>query len=487
MPDSDFYERMIEQLSYQELGDMLDSQIELRKVAEKMAREARDELERVAIALVPAQVDDYRYASPEGIGVLDIAEIAELLVSGVQEKLRAVPDRAALREKQRVITRLREENRKLQVEVRALEARVARLAQSDADLEPCAQPDGQLGVEDGPGGIGARPSGRESERVPESSPPAKRVSAGQADPYLKGGGSDAPSWPPIEANRRDGLPPWVTISPQAKPIEMEHTEQATWPGWVRRWHEGRGNFSRDCDTIAVIGDTGLAQRQAIGRHLARWWDLKSPSSGSISRAFMRLEMGGGDAAETKGSKFPPLVEVVRPNWRKLGGAWRVRHLVRLTERGQDAYRMIRGKAPVRSQTTELLRRHKSPEHAALNIKAAELLWRAGYSVDVLPDPMPGDDWTYYPDLVITHGKERLYVECERMTHKDGAAWGRKGDICHQATDGHLCVVTPTERDRHRARIGILDWAGQRSLTLWMASIEGLKMSEGDVWAVVKAS
>ena len=84
MPDSDFYERMIEQLSYQELGDMLDSQIELRKVAEKMAREARNELERVAIALVPAQVDDYRYASPEGIGVLDIAEIAELLISGVQ-------------------------------------------------------------------------------------------------------------------------------------------------------------------------------------------------------------------------------------------------------------------------------------------------------------------------------------------------------------------------------------------------------------------
>ena len=323
MPDSDFYERMIEQLSYQELGDMLDSQIELRKVAEKMAREARDELERVAIALVPAQVDDYRYASPEGIGVLDIAGIAELLISGVQEKLRAVPDRAALRKKQRVITRLREENRKLQVEVRMLEARVARLAQSDAGLERCAQPDGQLDVEAGSGGIGARPSGRESQCVPASSPSAKHVSAGQAEPQTKSG-SDAHGPPPIEAKRRDGLPPWVTISPQAKPIEIEHTDKATWPGWVRRWHEGRGNFSRDCDTIAVIGDTGLAHRQAIGRHLARWWDLKSPSSGSISRAFMRLEMGGGDAAEAKNPKFPPLVEVIRPNWRKLGGAWRVR-------------------------------------------------------------------------------------------------------------------------------------------------------------------
>jgi hypothetical protein len=202
---------------------------------------------------------------------------------------------------------------------------------------------------------------------------------------------------------------------------------------------------------------------------------------------MRLEMGGGDDAERKGSKFPPLVEVIRPNWRKLGGAWRVRHLVRLTERGEDAYRMIRGKDPVRSQTTELLRRHKSPEHAALNSKAAELLWRAGYNVDIFPDPMPGDDWTYFPDVVITHGKEKLYVECERMTRKDGAAWRRKWDICHQATDGHLCVITPTERDRHRARIGILDWAGQRSLTLWMTSVEGLKMSQGDVWTVVKAS
>jgi hypothetical protein len=281
---------MIEQLSYEELADILDSQIELRKVAEKMAREARDELERVAIALVPAQVDDYRYASLEGIGVLDIAEIAELLVSGVQENLQAVPDRAALREKQRVITRLREENRKLQVQVRMLEARVARLVQRDADLERCAQPDGQLDVEAGSGGIGARPSGRESERVPASSPPAKHVSAGQADPQTKGG-SDAVSLSSIEANRRDGLPPWVTISPQAKPIEIEHTDEATWPGWVRRWHEGRGNFSRDCDTIAAIGDTGLAHRQAIGRHLARWWDLKSASSGSISRAFTRLGQG----------------------------------------------------------------------------------------------------------------------------------------------------------------------------------------------------
>jgi hypothetical protein len=101
--------------------------------------------------------------------------------------------------------------------------------------------------------------------------------------------------------------------------------------------------------------------------------------------------------------------------------------------------------------------------------------------------MPGDDWTYFPDVVITHGKKRLYVERERMTHKDGAAWRRKWDICYQATDGHLCVITPTEQDRHRARIGILDWAGQRSLTLWMTSVEGLKMSQGDVWTVVKAS
>jgi hypothetical protein len=46
--------------------------------------------------------------------------------------------------------------------------------------------------------------------------------------------------------------------------------------------------------------------------------------------------------------------------------------------------MIRGKDPVRSQATELLRRHRSPEHAALNIKAAELLWRAGYNVDIFP-------------------------------------------------------------------------------------------------------
>lgn len=74
-----------------------------------------------------------------------------------------------------------------------------------------------------------------------------------------------------------------------------------------------------------------------------------------------------------------------------------------------------------------------------------------------------------------------------MTHKDGAAWARKWDICCRATHGHLCVITPTEQGMRSARIGILDWAGQRSLTLWMTGIEGLRMSDGDVWTVVEAS
>jgi hypothetical protein len=479
MPDSDFYERMIEQLSYQELGDMLDSQIELRKVAEKMAREARDELERVAIALVPAQVDDYRYASPEGIGVLDIAEIAELLVSGVQEKLQAVPDREALREKHRAITRLREENRKLKVQVRVLEARVERLKQAGRE-EPGRDTGSQAFVTKPRGqhqerstATGATADEGQQEKAIESVTPVSPVavisdqttesghqSAGQGDSVTTS----------IRANRREGPPPWMAIRPHAKPVEVK-ADESVWPEWVRDWRLESGNFSRDCDVIAVMGDTGLALRQSLAQHLARWWKLGSVRTGSVGRAFGRTESFG-------------LVEIIKPDWQKLSGVWRVRQLVCLTGRGEDAYRLLRGRDPVHSQATELLGRHKSPEHAALNIKAAELMWRAGYEVEIFPEAVPGEGWTYRPDLRIGVGERSYYVECERMTHyksEDEKSWQRKWEICCQASGGHLCVVTATRREMQQIKDRLLDWVGTRSFTLWTASIEELKASEDEVW------
>jgi hypothetical protein len=145
----------------------------------------------------------------------------------------------------------------------------------------------------------------------------------------------------------------------------------------------------------------------------------------------------------------------------------------LTERGQDIFRLLRGEAPAPSQTTELLKRHKSPEHAALNLDAANRLWEAGYDVDLFPDSVALDTGTYCPDLVITTPEGRtLYVECERNTRKNPQERERKWALYYAASGGYFLVVTSSGEAGQAIQREILTWAGERPLSLWMASVEG---------------
>jgi hypothetical protein len=76
----------------------------------------------------------------------------------------------------------------------------------------------------------------------------------------------------------------------------------------------------------------------------------------------------------------------------------------------------------------------------------------------------------------------LYVECERSTHKKRAERDRKWELYYRATAGHFAVVTPNEEDRETIRAEIESWAGERSLTLWMASVE--EQQSGIEWLEV---
>jgi hypothetical protein len=215
--------------------------------------------------------------------------------------------------------------------------------------------------------------------------------------------------------------------------------------------------------ILVAGGTGLVWRMDIAEQLAQWWDVET-SSGSVSRAFGRVKDLG-------------LIKLIRPD-RDVKN-WRPGYLIGLTEQGRDAYQFLRGEAPAMSQLAELARRHKTPEHVALNLKAAELLWHAGYDVDIFPDVVPvGDSKVYYPDLQAELAGEMIYVECERaIEDKKPQAMTKKLALYHAATDAGFYFATPTESERESLITMLSEMEEHRAMPLHTTSIEYLETED----------
>ena len=195
--------------------------------------------------------------------------------------------------------------------------------------------------------------------------------------------------------------------------------------------------------------------------LGTWWGI-SPGSGSIQRAFRRVEEHG-------------LVEIICPSHEKLGWRSRPSNLIRLSERGGDVYRLLAGRDPAASYTMELLRRHKSAEHAVLNMETAEILWRAGYEVELFPEPVDVRRGTYYPDLraEVEGHPHLIYVECERVVgvkELQPQAMVRKWELYYAASGGRFHVSTPTREEMEASAAHILSWAGGRPLVLRMMDV-----------------
>lgn len=254
--------------------------------------------------------------------------------------------------------------------------------------------------------------------------------------------------PPVSSSSC-GRPDWMALPKPApvRPVVPTHA----WPGWAQRWRDESGNYTRDVDVIVILGDTGMVRRSDVGMILSEWWEV-TPKSGGINRALRRVK-------ETE------LVEAI-PSQREK--ARHPEHLLRLTERGRDAYRLIRGQDAAPSITTELLKRHKSPEDAIFNLETAIALWKARYSVELLPDRVVLDIGVYYPDLVATAEGRSLYVECERGKQRSHEEREQEWFLYYTASGGHFAIATPNERTMETVREEVLMWAGERSLTLWMA-------------------
>jgi hypothetical protein len=82
-------ERGAHAVAQRQLQALLEAQTRLRRVAEAQAREVRRELERLAEAVCPEEVDRLRRRSPEGLSALPPRRIAEMVLAAVGPRRQA--------------------------------------------------------------------------------------------------------------------------------------------------------------------------------------------------------------------------------------------------------------------------------------------------------------------------------------------------------------------------------------------------------------
>jgi len=435
----------LEQASYRQLKSLLKAQTNIRRSAERVARDAREAMEALAVSFAPDEVNKYSLASPAGLDMLDIQELAEMTRGVLRKHVGELEEKTGYAERR--VAELEEENERLRAEMEWVKKN---WPEQEGKLVPDELAEAEAEETDG---VWHTP--------PKPKPEPRRPAWAAAYPRRSGQGADSE---PVDD--RQELPPWRMLRARPAPPKPA-ADVGIWPGWALTWRKESKDLNRDRDVILIVG-TGLALQRDVDEQLAQWWNIK-PGSGSIRRAFRRAEEAG-------------LVKIIKP--RKETQGWRPRYLIRLTERGKDIYKLFRGEPPGPSHATALLKRHKSKEHAALNLEAAELLWRAGYTVKLFPDNVPLESGEVYkPDLLITErdGAETLHVECERATYKNPEERSQKWMLYYAATDGHFCVITPSEEATETIKEEILAWAGDRALTLWMGDMERSRVET--VWLV----
>jgi hypothetical protein len=241
------------------------------------------------------------------------------------------------------------------------------------------------------------------------------------------------------------------------------------PEWMQAWREERGRvFERTSALVIVMGGTGECRRNRLTELVGKRLNLSAKHSG-VKRAFGYTAKRG-------------LTEIVEFQQVISGGST---HLLRLTPKGQQAYLYLARAEAAPSILDEMLRRHKSPEHAFLNLEAADLLEETDFTVDRFPAEMQlSEGRKFLPDLgAVSPSGEVLWVEVERDTHKRDRS--KKWANYYEASGGHFVVVTADRQAMQRIRSEITFWAGERPLRLWMTNVTEVRAGErgqdGSVW------
>ena len=143
--------------------------------------------------------------------------------------------------------------------------------------------------------------------------------------------------------------------------------------------------------------------------------------------------------------------------------------------------------PTANEDDRLQERHVSPEHALLNLQAADMLREAGYQVNLTPPEVHlPDGGLFKPDLVLIDEQgSLLFVEVERDTDKNLEQRQAKWRNFYQASGGKMFVVCDNRSCMRNIRSEINyclgNMAGVVSLTN-LADLQAGKRGEGDsVW------
>ena len=207
------------------------------------------------------------------------------------------------------------------------------------------------------------------------------------------------------------------------------------PGWMKDWRK-KITFEKDAEILRVIGETGFSRRPEIIQIAAKRLGKNSNNTALVD-AINRLD--GGE--EEKGLKLVERVEGFEKQGFDLGGALPI--ILRLTEKGKQAYWMLTGANPQECEFDRLIKHHKTPEHTLLNlIVRDQLVHIGGYEVllDAPALTLPNGE-KFVPDIVAvdSNSDDLLFIEVERYTDKDAEYRVQKWQKIYAATHGKIYV------------------------------------------------
>ena len=248
------------------------------------------------------------------------------------------------------------------------------------------------------------------------------------------------------------------------------------PPWMSEWRK-RTSFDRDAILLTVIGETGISRRPKIIQ-LATIRAEANPGNSSIGDAILRIEKRGLierlDLFEKRGSET--------------GGV--LPYLYRLTDQGRQAYWLLSGKNALECEFDVLMKRHKSPEHTLLNMKAREFLedhqvYQVLLEAAALVLP---DGHKFEPDITardVSTG-EVIYIEVEREANKDAQTRVQKWQNFFGASHGNIRVICDKPGFMRKLASEInFALSGQRFATYIsnMEEIEETLAAKGHIWVM----
>lgn|GEM_PF-1419201 len=246
------------------------------------------------------------------------------------------------------------------------------------------------------------------------------------------------------------------------------------PRWLTEWqHEG--TFETDKQLLLLLGETGLSRRPAVEAALARELGIKQTTRTLRSR-IGRLQDEG-------------LVEVLRP-WKEasLAICSHMPDLVKLSEKGRQAFSALASHAPKNPDLEVLTARYSSPEKALVVLVAADILSANGYTkVEYANGNVPAP-----ADLI---AEDQAGQAVSVAVVRDDPAGVRPGSgegrwlILHELARGNLYVICDSRACMHMVRNQINHALGTRSASIHLTNLVDLQAGKrgegGTIWLEVK--